>query len=245
MKILVCISHVPDTNTKIKFASDGSSLDANGVTFVINPYDEFALTRAVEFQEADKSVEISVLCVGGKEVDATIRKALAVGGNQGVRIDAEPTDPYFTAKQIAEYAKSGNYDLIMTGKEAIDFNNAVVPGMVAEILGLPFVSFATRLELEGGKAKVKREITGGTELVETELPLVLSAQKGLAEWRIANMRGIMAARKKKINVITPVDAAPKVVSESYALPEGKGGVKIIEPDNVNELVGVLEEKGVI
>lgn len=245
MKILVCISHVPDTNTKIKFDTDGAALDANGVTFVINPYDEFALTRAVEFQEADKSVDITVLCVGGKEVDATIRKALAVGGNQGARIDAEPADPYFTAKQIAEYAKSENFDLIMTGKEAIDFNNAVVPGMVAELLGLPFVSFATHLELDGGKAKLKREITGGTERVETELPLVLSAQKGLAEWRIANMRGIMAARKKKIHVVSPADVQPKVVAENYALPDDKGGVQIIEPDNVDALVGVLEEKGVI
>jgi electron transfer flavoprotein beta subunit len=245
MNILICISHVPETTTRIQFDSSGKALNENGVTFVINPYDEFALSRALEFQETTKQVTITILCVGGPEVEPTIRKALAVGGEEGVRIDAPATDPHQVAQYIAEYAQSKSFDLIMMGKESIDFNGAEVPGMVAEILNLPFVSFATGLELNGNKAQVVREIEGGTELLEVELPFVLSAQKGLAEWRIANMRGIMAARKKPVHVIKPTSVPSIIQTVGFELPAGKSGCQMIDANDVDKLVDVLAAKGII
>lgn len=245
MNILICISHVPETTTRIQFDASGQSLNENGVTFVINPYDEFALSRALEYQEAAKTGNITVLCVGGPEVETTIRKALAVGGEEGVRIDASPGDAHQVARYIADYAKTKSFDLIMMGKESIDFNGAEVPGMVAEMLGLPFVSFGTGLELDGATAKVRREIEGGTELLEVKLPFVLSAQKGLAEWRIANMRGIMAARKKPVNVVAPAAVAAKTQTVRLELPPAKTGCKMIDPSQVEELVDVLAAKGVV
>lgn len=245
MNILICISHVPETTTRIQFDSSGRKLNENGVTFVINPYDEFALSRALEYQETTKQGSITLLCVGGPEVEPTIRKALAVGGEEGVRIDAPAADAYQVAHYIAEYARSKNFDLIMMGKESIDFNGAEVPGMVAELLDLPFVSFATSLELEGNIAKVRREVEGGTELLEVKLPFVLSAQKGLAEWRIANMRGIMAARKKPVHVVSPTAVPPLTQTLRFELPAGKSGCQMIDPTEVHKLVDVLASKGVI
>ena len=196
MKILVCISHVPDTTTKIQFESDGSELNKTGVTFVINPYCEYGLSRAIGFREEGKQVSITAISVGGAEVEATLRKALAIGADDAVRIDAQATEAGFVAKQIADYAKEREFDVVFTGKESIDFNGGLVPGMIAEHLGMDFVSFATHMEMKDDQnAELHREVDGGYEVIDATLPLVVSCQKGISEWRIPNMRGIMAARK--------------------------------------------------
>jgi len=246
MDILICISHVPDTTTKVKFLPDGSSLDGNGVSWVINPYDEFALSRALELNE-QKVIEgkIDILCVGGADVEPTIRKALAVGGNGGVRIDANPKDAFEVATQIANYVKSNPYHIIMCGKESIDNNGSEVPAMVAELLGLPFVSFATKLEVKDGKCILTREFDGGEEVIEISGPFVLSAQKGLAEWRIPNMRGIMQARTKPLATVAAVATTPMTSIDAFELPAAKAGVQYIAPDKVDEIVKVLVEKGVL
>lgn len=247
MNILICISHVPDTTTKIKFTADGSALDKNGVQFVINPYDEFGLARALELREQNIANvdKITILCVGTAEVEPTIRKALAVGGEEGVRIDADATDGYFVAQQIAAYVKDNPQDIIMMGKESIDNNASEVPGMTAALLDMPFISFATYLDFKDGKALVTREISGGTEEIEVATPFVLSAQKGLAEWRIPNMRGIMMARKKPLNVVAPKESEAFTSPVKYEQPAATGSVEYIEPDNVKALVKILADNGVI
>lgn len=245
MKVLVCISHVPDTTTRIKFDSEGKALDKTGVQFVINPYDEFALSYAVGLKEKNPQVTIDVLCVGPKEVEPTIRKALAIGADKGVRIDRFPEDGYVVAQEIAHYAKNQNYDLLLFGKESIDFNGSQVAGMVAELLNLPFVSFGTSMEIQGGKAKVKREVTGGSEWYEISLPLVLSAQKGLAEWRIPNMKGIMMAKRKPLEVIPPQSLEPMVKSVHFSYPPGRTKCHFIDPNNIEELVQVLVKIGAL
>lgn len=245
MKILVCISHVPDTTTKIVFTPDGKALNTTGVTFIINPYDEFGLVRAIELQEAGKATQITAICVGGAEVEPTLRKAFAIGATDGVRIDAPATDSHFVAKQIADYAKDKGYDIIFTGKESIDYNGGMVPGMLAEMLGIPFVSFATKLELNGNKAVVNREIDGGEEVVESSLPVVVSCQKGMAEWRIPNMRGIMAARSKPLVVVAPSASESYVTTTSYAYPPAKGGCQYLQVEDMEVLAGALHNKGLI
>lgn len=252
MKILCCISHVPDTTTRIQFTADGKALDRTGVTFVVNPYDDFVLARAAELKEKNLSaVHVTVLCVGKNgasntdSVDANLRKALALGLDEAVRIDAEPVDAYFVAQQIAAYAKDKGFDLLFFGKESIDYNGSQVPGMVAALLDLPFVSYATSIEPQNGKARLSREITGGKEVLEVPMPLVLSAQKGLAEWRIPNVRGIMQAKSKPLHVLSPVDAEPRVRTLKHELPPPKGAFKKIEVDKVEELVQELANKGVI
>ena len=249
MNILICISHVPDTTTKIKFTDDGSALDKNGVSFVINPYDEFAITRALELREQNiipSDSVIKILCVGGAEVDPTIRKALAVGGEEGVRIDLEdPQDAHQVAAQIAAYVKDNSFDMIMMGKESIDNNGSEVPGMVAAMLDIPLVSFCTSLDIKDGKAVMTREIDGGSETIEVEGQFVLSAQKGLAEWRIPNMRGIMQARRKPLNVVDAVDAEAKTNAIGYELPPPKPETTYIEPDNMKAFVDALAKVGAL
>ncbi|MCB9233154.1 MAG: electron transfer flavoprotein subunit beta/FixA family protein [Bacteroidia bacterium] len=245
MKSLVCISHVPDTTTKIKYDAAGKGLDKTGVTFVINPYDEFGLVRAIEIKEKTGSGDVTVLCVGGPEVEPTLRKALAIGADNAARVDMDPTDSRSVAEQIAAYAKGKGFDLIFAGKESIDSNGSAVPGMVAELLDLPFISLATSLEFEGDKAKVSREIDGGYEKLESSLPLVLSCQKGMAEWRIPNMRGIMMARTKPLEVVAghPMDAY--VLTKKLELPSAKAGCIYVEPENAAQLVDMLHDKGLI
>ncbi len=244
MKILVCISHVPDTTTKIQFDAEGKALNKAGVTFIVCPYDEFALSRAAELKEK-QGANVTILCVGKAEVDSTIRKAIAIVGDQAVRIDAEPLDAFYVAKQIAEYAKSQSFDLIMFGKESIDFNGSQVSGMVAELLDLPDVSFATSIEINGNNATLTREIDGGKEELTCDLPLVLSAQKGLAEWRIANVKGIMAARTKQIQVIAPVDVPYYTTTTKLSQPPAKQGCIYLKPEETDKLVQILSEKGAI
>ena len=228
MKILVCISHVPDTTTKIQFDAEGKHLNKSGVTFVINPYCEYGLSRAIGFKEEGKSVSITACCVGGPEVEPTLRKALAIGANDAVRINANPVEPGYVAKQIAEYARNKEFAIIFTGKESIDFNGSMVPGMIAEHLGYSFVSFATYMELTGEEqATVKREIDGGMEVIDVQLPTVISCQKGISEWRIPNMRGIMAARKKPLSVVSPVEVDARVSTIGPQSSSCQGSLQVL------------------
>lgn len=246
MKILVCISHVPDTTTKIQFEADGSAINSSGVTFVINPYCEYGLSRAIGFREEGKQVSITVLCVGGAEVEPTLRKALAIGANDAVRISADATDASYVASQIAQYAEGREFDIIFTGKESIDFNGSLVPGMVAEHLHLDFVSFATHMELTSDtSALVKREIDGGEEVAEVPLPAVISCQKGIAEWRIPNMRGIMAARKKPLSVVDPSEASAQVRTVHLSQPPAKTPCQYFEPADAVGLVSAMAGNGLI
>jgi electron transfer flavoprotein beta subunit len=241
MKILVCITHVPDTTSKISFTDNNTKLNAAGVQFIIGPYDDYALARAVELKEAQGG-SVTVLNVGQAETEPTIRKALAIGADDAIRINAFPSDSYFVAQQIAAVAKEGNYDLVLMGRESIDFNGGMVHGMVAEMLGLPSVSPVMKLDVEGGKAKLTREIEGGKEFLEVSLPFVAGCQEPIAEWKIPNMRGIMSARTKKLEVREPAQADERTQLESYQQPAPKGEVKMIDKDNVDELVKLLKNE---
>lgn len=240
MKILVCISQVPDTTTKIAFSDDNKQFKTDGVTYIINPYDEwYALVRALELKEAGVADTVNMVCVGTQAAEPVIRKALALGGDEAIRINTDSADPYVVAAQIAEYAKNEGYDLVLCGKESIDYNNAAVGAMVAELLDMDYIGFATKLEIADGKATVNREIEGGTETNVAPLPLVVSCQKGMAEARIPNMRGIMAARTKPLNVVEPADIASLTEVDAYELPPAKGSVKLVDPENMDELVNLL------
>ena len=243
MKILVCISKTPDTTAKIAFTDNNTKFAEAGVQWILNPYDEwYSLVRAIELKEADASTVIHLITVGGPDADPIIRKALALGGDEAIRVNTEPKESFQVAAQIAEVAKAGGYDLIFTGKETIDYNGGAVGGMIAELLDLPYIAQATHFQLNGNTATVKREIEGGEETVEVALPLVISTQKGVAEARIPNMRGIMAARTKPLKVVEPAAAEPLTRFESFGLPPAKAGVKLVAPDNIDELVRLLHEE---
>lgn len=242
MKLLVCVSKTPDTTTKISFTADGKEFDTNGIQYIMNPYDEwYALVRALELKEAQGG-SVTLINVGPAANDSIIRKGLAIGADGAVRINAEPTSSLFVAKQIAEYAKNENFDVIFLGKETIDYNGSEVGAMVAELLDLPFISYASHMEMNGNTATVSRDIEGGTEAIEVETPFVISAAKGLAEQRIANMKGIMMAKSKPLNVVEPVAFEDLSVAVQYQLPKPKSAVKLIEPDNMEELVRLLHEE---
>jgi electron transfer flavoprotein beta subunit len=244
MKILVCISKTPDTTAKIAFKNGNTQFEESGVQWIINPYDEwYALVRAIELKEKDASTVLHLVSVGGADVEPIIRKALALGGDEAIRINATKLqDSFYVASQIAEVAKSGGYDLILTGKETLDYNGSSIGGMVAEILDIPFISLGVKLEVNGVTATVTREIEGGEEVNEVQLPVVISATKGMAEARIPNMRGIMAARTKPLKVSEPVDTVELTSITSFELPPAKAGVKMISPDNMAELVRLLHEE---
>lgn len=242
MKLLVCISKAPDTTSKIAFTDGDTKFDETGVQFIVNPYDEwYALVRALELVEANGG-SVTTMTVGTASDDPTIRKALAIGANDAVRIDAEPKDPFFVAKQIAEYAKDKGFDIILTGKETINYNGAQIGALVAEMLDQPFVSLAAKLEVAGNVATLERDVSGGVEIVEVNTPFVLSANKGMAEQRIPNMRGIMAARSKPLSVV-PAFAAEELTSiVSYSMPDEKSGCKYIDAENMTELVELLHNE---
>ncbi|HEX6914442.1 MAG TPA: electron transfer flavoprotein subunit beta/FixA family protein [Chitinophagaceae bacterium] len=243
MKILVCISKTPDTTSRIAFKEGNTRFDEAGVQWIINPYDEwYALVRAIELKEKDPSIVLHLITVGGADTEPVIRKALALGGDEAIRVNAQSDDRYYIAAQIAEVAKQGGYDLVFTGKETIDFNSSSVGGMVAELLDMPFISLATKFELNGTTATVNREIEGGEEVNEVSLPAVISCQKGVAEQRIPNMRGIMAARTKPLKVVEPAAVDPLTTVVSYETPPPKAGVKLVPADNVAELVRLLHEE---
>ena len=242
MKILVCISKAPDTTSKIAFSEGDTKFDENGVQFIVNPYDEwYALVRALELKESGGG-QVTIITVGNATDDAVIRKALAIGADDAVRIDTEPKDAYNVAMQIATYAKDNAYDLVFTGKETINYNGSQVGGMVAECMDLPFVSLATKLDVSGSKLTVEREIIGGIQVVEVEAPAVISCAKGMAEQRIPNMRGIMAARTKPLNVVPAADVNDLTEFVSYELPGEKSAVKMIDPENMDELVALLHSE---
>jgi electron transfer flavoprotein beta subunit len=243
MKILVCVSKTPDTTSKIAFTNGNTKFDEAGVQWIINPYDEwYALVRAIELKEKDASIVLHLVTVGGADCDPIIRKALALGGDEAIRVNAVSVDSYYIAAQIAEVAKQGAYDLVLTGKETIDYNGSSIGGMLAELLDAPYISLATKFDLAGNTATVAREIEGGEEVAEVSLPLVVSCQKGVAEQRIPNMRGIMAARTKPLKVVEPAAADTLTSIVSYELPPAKAGVKLVSPDNVAELVRLLHEE---
>jgi electron transfer flavoprotein beta subunit len=243
MKILVCISKTPDTTAKIAFADNNRKFVAEGVQWILNPYDEwYALVRAIELKEKDPGTVLHLVMVGLPDCDAVIRKALALGGDEAIRINANPGDSYFVATQISAIAKDADYDLILTGKETIDFNGATVGGMVAGLLNLPFISLTAKLDLSGETATMVREIEGGEETVEGKLPLVIGCQKGMAEQRIPNMKGIMGARSKPLKVVEPVASETYTELVSFELPPVKKGVKMIPADNAEELITLLHEE---
>ena len=243
MKMLVCISKTPDTTAKIAFADNNTKFAGDGVQWIINPYDEwYALVRAIELKEADTSSVIHLVTVGGADCDPIIRKALALGGDEAIRVNADSHDSYFIASQIAAVAKEGNYDLIFTGKETIDYNGSSIGGMLAELLDLPYLSLAIKLDVQGSNATVVREIDGGEETNQAAMPLVVSCQKGMAEQRIPNMKGIMGARSKPLKVLEPAAVEPLTSIASFDLPPAKAGVKLISPDQPEELVRLLHEE---
>ncbi len=244
MKILLCLSNVPDTTTKIRFTDDNTQFDTTGIQWIINPWDEFALTRALELKENGTNIEkITVINVGGKATEPTIRKALAIGADDAVRVDAEPADAYFVAAQIADFAKTEDYDIILCGIDSSDYNGSLVGGMLAEFLDYPSVSSVSGLDIESGEVKIKREIDGGQEHLHTELPFVAIVQKGISlEPRIPSMRGIMMARKKPLNVKTAVEAEALTEFVSYELPPAKSACKMIDAENLQELVDVLQNE---
>ena len=244
MKILVCISHVPDTTSKINFTDNDTKFDTNGVQFVINPYDEFVLTRAMWFKEK-QGATVTVVNVGPAATEPTLRKALAIGADEAIRINAVPNDGMSVAKEIAEVAKNGGYDIVLAGKESSDYNGQMVPGMVAALLGYNFVNGCVLLEVDGANVSATREIDGGSESLQTSLPLVVGGQKGIVEesdLRIPNMRGIMMARKKPLTVLEPTILENATCSESFEKPAPKGAVKLVAADNIDELIRLLHNE---
>ena len=244
MKILVCISHVPDTTSKINFTNGDTEFDTNGVQYVINPNDEFGLTRAMWFKEK-QGASVDVVNVGGAETEPTLRKALAIGADAAIRVNTEAKDGFAVAKELAKVVTDGGYDLVIAGRESIDYNGAMVPGMLSGLTGANFVTNCISLEIDGTNAKAVREIDGGKETVNTSLPLVIGSQKGLVEesdLRIPNMRGIMMARKKPLKVIEPIGSNTETLVSSYEKPAPKGAVKLVDADNIDELINLLHNE---
>lgn len=244
MKILVCISHVPDTTSKINFVNGDTEFDTNGVQYVINPNDEFGLTRAIWFQE-QQGAQVTVVNVGGPDTEPTLRKALAIGANEAIRVNANPTDGFYVAQQLAEVVKNGGYDLIIAGKESLDYNGGMVPGMMAALLGYNFVNSCIELKVDGNQATAAREIDGGKEIVTAALPLIIGGQKGLVEekdLRIPNMRGIMTARTKTLTVLEPVTANAETKAVKFEKPAPKSAVKLFSADDIDGLVNALHNE---
>ena len=241
MNILVCISSVPDTTSKINFTENNTKFDKNGIQFVINPYDEFGLTKAIMLKE-EIQADVSVITVGDASVEPVMRKALAIGADKAVRINMQPMDSFSTANEIASYIKQNNYDIIIAGKESSDYNGGAVPGIVSEILDIPFINACNGLSIEGEQINLSREIDGGIEKIQTKTPLIIGGQKGLveeSELKIPNMRGIMTARTKPLEVIEATNNNHLTESIEFEKPSAKGECKMIDENNINELVNEL------
>ena len=244
MKILVCISHVPDTTSKINFVENDTQFDTQGVQFIINPNDEFGLTRAMWFKEKS-GASVDVINVGSTETEATLRKALAIGADNAIRVNTAARDAQQVAKEIVTVMQQNNYDLVIAGRESIDYNGGMVPGMIAALTGMNYLNNCIGLEIEGSQATAIREMDGGKETVTTPLPLVIGAQKGLVEesdLRIPNMRGIMMARKKPLTVVEPTQEGQQVQTISFEKPAPKGAVKLVDPENIDELISLLHNE---
>ena len=242
MNLLVCISKTPETTAKIAFKEGNSQFNEEGVQYIMNPYDEwYALVRAIEMKEKHGGKVIAIN-VGPASNDIVIRKALAIGADEAVRVNAEAASSMFVAKQIANYAKGNDIDIVFCGKETIDYNGSEVASIVAEMMDLPFISYASKMEVEGSTATIERDIEGGVEVLKVDKPFVISAAKGLAEQRIPNMKGIMMAKRKPLNVVEPEAVTAKSSIGSYSVPQGKQEVKMIDPENMEELVRLLHEE---
>ena len=244
MKILVCISHVPDTTSKINFVENDTQFDTQGVQYIINPNDEFGLTRAMWFKEKS-GASVDVINVGGAETEATLRKALAIGADNAIRVNSAARDAQQVAKEIVTVMQQNSYDLVIAGRESIDYNGGMVPGMIAALTGMNYLNNCIGLEIEGSQATAIREMDGGKETVTTPLPLVIGAQKGLVEesdLRIPNMRGIMMARKKPLTVVEPTQEGQQVQTISFEKPAPKGAVKLVDPENIDELISLLHNE---
>lgn len=244
MNILVCISNVPDTTSTINFSSDGTSFDTNGIQFIINPYDEFGLTKAIKLREKHGGT-VTVAHVGEPNSEPTLRKALAIGADKAIRINKLAQDSYSVAKELSEIIKNDKYDLIICGRESIDYNGGAVPGMISELLNFPFINACTGLDLNENKATLQREIEGGKETINAELPLVLAGQKGLVEESdllIPNMRGIMTARSKPLLIQDPADSQSLTQSVMFEKPAPKQACKMIEAGNEDELINLLHQE---
>ena len=241
MKILVCISSVPDTTTKISFVNDNKEFNSAGVQFIINPYDEFGLTKALKIKE-QLGGTVTVIHVGPASNEPIIRKALAIGATDAVRINAAPKDAYFVAKQIAAYAKDQAYDLILTGRESIDYNGAKVAAMLGEFLDIPSVSIIKKLEIDGNSGTVEREIEGGKEVITIPFPFVAGTAEGVAEWKIPNMRGIMSARTKPLTVVEAVEVTTLQEIVKFETPAPRGAVKLVDAGNPDQLVELLHSE---
>jgi electron transfer flavoprotein beta subunit len=245
MRILICLSNVPDTTTKVKLKDNNTVLDKTGIQWIINPWDELALTRALELKESPNTAveKVTVVTVGLQDAEATIRKALAIGADDAIRINAEPADAYFVAMQIAEVIKIDMYDIIMCGIESSDYNGSMVGGMLAEFLNIPSVSAVSAIDIKGEDITLNREIDGGKEIISISSPFVTIVQKGISiEPRIASMRGIIMAKKKPLNVVQPIEAEALTENIEFELPEPKAACKMISPDNVKELVELLKNE---
>lgn len=238
MKILVCISNVPDTTTKITFTNDNTQFNASGVQFIVNPYDEIALSRAIELCEGGKGT-VTVINVGESATEPTIRKALAIGADDAVRIDAAPRDAYFTAFQIAEYARANDFDMILCGRESIDYNGSQVAAMIGEFLAIPSISIIKKLDTDGSTATLEREIEGGKEVISVSGKFVASCAEGTAEPKIPNMRGIMSARTKPLQVVAAKEVEELGKITKFETPAPRGAVKLIPADDAASLIGLL------
>jgi len=241
MKILVCISHVPDTTTKITFTGDNTQFNTAGVQFIVNPYDEIALSRAIELCEGGKG-SVTVVNVGDSSTEPTIRKALAIGADNAVRIDAHPKDGYFTAVQIAEYARSQSFDMILCGRESIDYNGAQVAAMIGALLDIPSISIIKKLDYDGQNATLEREIEGGKEILTVSGPFVASCAEGTAEAKIPNMRGIMSARTKPLEVLPAQAAEALSTVNRFEVPAPRSAVKLIPAENAASLIDILHQE---
>ncbi len=241
MKLLVCISRTPETTAKISFTEDGKQFNSDGVQYIMNPYDEwYALVRAVEFKEQNGG-EVTVIHVGESSSDIIIRKALSIGADKAVRVNANPSSSLFVAKQIANYASENPQDIIFFGKETIDYNGSEIGPMVTEMLDIPYISFASKLDKDGDAFLCERDIEGGVQALKVNAPFGISAAKGMAEQRIPNMKAIMMSKRKPLEVVEPVEVEAKVSIDQYELPAGKSGVKLIDPENMDELVQLLKD----
>ena len=241
MKVLVCITHVPDTTAKIVFDAKAKTLQTEHMPFVIGPYDDYALAKAVSFKETHQT-EVSVLHIGPPQSERSLRKALAIGADQAFRIEAKASDAKYVAEQIAHFVQNRSFDLIMMGREAADFNGGLVPAMLGELTGIESVSPVMHLEIEDQQARMRQEIEGGTQLLEAPLPLILGCQEPIAEWKIPNMRGIMLARSKPIEVLQAKEVPKTTESIQFSLPKPREKVRFIDENNINELIRLLKEE---
>jgi len=241
MKILVCITHVPDTTSKIAFLDNNTKFDSTNVQYIIGPYEDYAISKAVDMKSSN-SAHVTVLNVGRSESDPSLRRALAIGADEAMRIDADPNDTFYVASQIASHIKETPYDLILMGRESSDFNGGIVHSLVGGLLGIPAFSPVMQLDISDTKVKMTREIEGGKEYLEAILPLIAGCQEPIAEWKIPNMRGIMTARTKPFRVIEAYESESRSINKNFELPTEKGGIQLIDSSDVKKLHELLRNE---